>query len=61
MTQDRAKILERLRRLMSMTAENGASETEAIAAAEASRRLMTEHNLTFGFVEDLAIHNKGGA
>lgn len=46
---------------MSMTAENGVSEAEAMATAEAARRLMVEHNLTFGFVENIAIHNKGGA
>lgn len=52
-TISRDRIREKLRRLLSMTVENGASETEAMAAAEAAARLMAEHNLSYRTVEEI--------
>ncbi len=49
----RDKIREKLRRLMSMTEGNGASEAEALAAAQAAARLMAEHNLAYRSVEEI--------
>lgn len=51
--EERARILEKLRRLMSMTVENGASEAEAMTAAEAAARLMSEHNLSYRTVDEI--------
>lgn len=56
---DRAKILDKLRRLMAMTTENGASEAEALAAAEAAARVMAEHNLSYRSVEEIEAENFG--
>jgi len=50
---ERARILDKLRRLMSMTVENGASEAEAMLAAEAAARLMSEHNLSYRNVDEI--------
>lgn len=47
------KIRERLRRLLSMTVENGATEAEAISAAEKAAKLMADHNLHFRSVEEI--------
>lgn len=47
------KIKARLRRLLAMTTDNGASEAEALAAAEAASRLMHEHNLSYRTIEDI--------
>lgn len=53
MKAERKKILERLKRLMSMTEENGASEMEAMTAAEKASELMAEYNLTYDSVKEL--------
>lgn len=50
---DRSAIIEKLRRLMAMTVENGASEAEAIIAAEKAAALMAEHNLSYATVEEI--------
>lgn len=57
MNVDRDRIRDRLRRLMSMTTENGASEAEALAASEMAARLMAEHNLTYRTVEEIDAEN----
>jgi len=49
----KARIREKLRKLMAMTTENGASETEALNAAQTAARLMAEHNLTFRSVAEI--------
>lgn len=41
----RDKLIERVRKLSRMTAERGASESEAMQAAELVRRLCAEHNI----------------
>ena len=53
MSDHRDRIREKLRRLLSMTTENGASENEALAAAEAAARLMAEHNLSYRTIDEI--------
>lgn len=50
---DRDRIKRRLIRLLSMTVENGASEAEAVAAAEKAAALMREHNLHYRDVAEI--------
>ena len=50
---DRKKIKNRLMRLLAMTVENGATEAEALAAAEKAAKLMSEHNLSYRTVEEI--------
>lgn len=47
------RVLDKLAKLRSMTMERGASEAEALMAAQMMRKLMDEHNLT---QTDLEIH-----
>ncbi|HEY1246081.1 MAG TPA: DUF2786 domain-containing protein [Hyphomicrobiaceae bacterium] len=49
----RAKIMERLRKLLAMTTENGATEAEALAAAKMAADLMAEHDLTYETVGEV--------
>jgi hypothetical protein len=53
MNAQRDRIREKLRRLLSMTVDNGASEAEALAAAAAAARLMAEHNMAYRSVEEI--------
>lgn len=46
------KVIEKIRKLLAMTEENGASENEAIIAALKTQKLMTEYNLTVADVAD---------
>lgn len=46
MSEAKARIRERIRKLLSMTQENGATEAEAEAAVAMAARLMDEHDLT---------------
>jgi hypothetical protein len=50
---DRDRILERLKRLLAMTTENGASEAEAMIAAHKAAILMAAHDMTFASVEEI--------
>ncbi|MEQ1694419.1 MAG: DUF2786 domain-containing protein [Hyphomicrobiaceae bacterium] len=53
MNEDKKRILEKLKRLMSMTTEAGASEQEAMLAAEKAAALMAEHNISYRSVADI--------
>ncbi len=44
---DQDKLRKRIAALLSLTVENGASEAEAMVAAQKAARLMTEHNLSY--------------
>lgn len=44
-------VVNRIRKLMALTAERGASEAEAALAAEHVQRLLAEHNLSMSSVE----------
>lgn len=53
MSEEREKIVERVRALLSMTVENGCTESEAMVAAEKAAKLMEAYDLTFTDVEDV--------
>jgi hypothetical protein len=55
----RAKIRERVRKLLAMTVENGATEAEALAAAKMVADLMAEHDLTYETVDDVMAERYG--
>ncbi len=62
----RAKIMERLRALLSMTTANGCSEAEAMTAASKAAKLMEEYDLAIGDLqsikdERIARHSKPAA
>jgi hypothetical protein len=44
-------LIDRARKLMAMTVERGASETEAATAARILQQMMAEHNLSFTHIE----------
>lgn len=46
------KVIEKIRKLLAMTEENGASENEAMIAALKAQKLMAEYNLTVADVAD---------
>lgn len=45
---DKTRIIERIRKLQQMTEERGATEAEALAAAEKLGKLMAEYNISQG-------------
>ena len=45
MRNDRDKVIERIRKLLAMNEERGATESEAVAAALAAQKLMAEHDV----------------
>lgn len=45
MSDERKKIIERVSKLLNMTTDKGASEQEAVVAAEKATALMTEYNI----------------
>ena len=47
-----ARIIEKIRKLLAMTEERGASENEAMVAALKAQKLMAEYNLTIADIED---------
>lgn len=51
MSEERAKISAKIRALLSKTMENGATEAEAMSAAEKASELMTEYDLTMHDVQ----------
>lgn len=54
---DRDAILKRLRALLSLTVENGASETEAMLAADKAAKLMAEHSLTYTSAAEIELED----
>lgn len=46
------KIIDKIRKLLAMTEENGASENEAMVAALKAQKLMAEYNLTVADIGD---------
>ncbi len=60
MSEQRKKIRDRIKRLLSMTVENGASEAEALVAAQKASDLMAEHNLSFRSVAEIEAEEYGG-
>lgn len=58
-TEVRAKIAERLRRLMQMTVDNGCSEAEAIVAAGKANGLMAEYGLSYADVAEVRADRYG--
>ncbi len=53
MNEDRARISAKIRALLAKTTENGATEAEAMAAAEKASELMGEYNLSMRDVQDV--------
>ena len=45
------KIIEKIKKLLNMTQENGASENEAIVAALRAQKLMAEYNINVADIE----------
>lgn len=45
------KIIAKIRKLLNMTQENGASENEAIMAALKAQKLMAEYNINIADIE----------
>jgi len=50
---DRNKIRKRIAALLARTVENGASEAEAMIAAQKAARLMTEHSLSYSSTAEI--------
>ena len=55
----RARIMERLRKLHAMTTENGATEEEALTAAQKAADLMAEHDLAYASIGEVAADSYG--
>jgi hypothetical protein len=55
----RAKIRERVRKLLGFTLEKGATEAEALSAAKLAADLMAEHDLTYESVEAVKAERYG--
>lgn len=54
---DKDQIKRKLAALLSMTVERGASDAEALTAAEHAAHLMEEHNLSYTSVEEIDADN----
>lgn len=54
------KLIDRIRKLMALTVERGASETEAALASEHVQRLLAEHNLSMAAIEMTGGMNEAG-
>ena len=52
MPEEKESILKRIQKLLKMSEENGASENEAMLAAQKAQELLTEHNLSMSDVKD---------
>ena len=52
------KVIEKIRKLLAMTEENGASENEAMIAALKAQKLMAEYNLTVADIDDKDAENE---
>jgi len=52
MTEEKESILKRIQKLLKMSTENGASENEAMFAADKAQKLLQEHNLSISDLKD---------
>ena len=55
MTDEKESILNRIQKLLRMSIENGASENEAMQAADKAQKLLQEHNLSIADIKDDSI------
>mgnify|MGYP004450789481 CR=1 FL=1 len=52
MPEEKESILKRIQKLLKMSIENGASENEAMLAADKAQKLLQEHNLSISDLKD---------
>jgi hypothetical protein len=52
MTEEKESVLNRIQKLLKMSTENGASENEAMLAADKAQKLLQEHNLSIADIKD---------
>jgi hypothetical protein len=52
MTEEKESVLKRIQKLLKMSTENGASENEAMLAADKAQKLLQEHNLSIADIKD---------
>lgn len=52
MTDEKESVLNRIQKLLKMSTENGASENEAMQAADKAQKLLQEHNLSIADIKD---------
>lgn len=52
MSEEKESILKRIQKLLKMSEENGASENEAMLAAQKAQELLSEHNLSMSDIKD---------
>ena len=52
MTDEKESVLNRIQKLLKMSTENGASENEAMLAADKAQKLLQEHNLSIADLKD---------
>jgi hypothetical protein len=52
MPEEKESILKRIQKLLKMSQENGASENEAMLAANKAQQLLSEHNLSMSDIKD---------
>tara|TARA_R110000744_G_scaffold37459_1_gene85818 strand:- start:418 stop:1161 length:744 start_codon:yes stop_codon:yes gene_type:complete len=52
MTEEKESVLKRIQKLLQMSQENGASENEAMTAADKAQKLLQEHNLSIADIKD---------
>ena len=52
MTEEKESVLKRIQKLLKMSIENGASENEAMFAADKAQKLLQEHNLSITDIKD---------
>ena len=52
MTEEKESVLKRIQKLLQMSTENGASENEAMLAADKAQKLLQEHNLSIADIKE---------
>ena len=52
MPEEKENILKRIQKLLKMSEDNGASENEAMLAAQKAQELLSEHNLSRADIQD---------
>ena len=52
MPEEKENVLKRIQKLLKMSIENGASENEAMQAADKAQKLLQEHNLSISDLKD---------
>ena len=52
MPEEKESVLKRIQKLLQMSVENGASENEAMLAADKAQKLLQEHNLSISDLKD---------